>query len=377
MTTILQQFECLRDSREKLAAWGLAANIASKGLAAAKHLPKVYSRLKPAFPLRAAKSTVVDTAKGIPEAAGALSSLARPARTFKHYRDAAGPMQGASTLKQMQSAARNVLRDTAGVSKGKKTNVVGDVARTLWNPHVPTARALGTASAVGTGTPVGAPLNAALVGSLGYGGARAAGNYVDKQPITGNPRINKLFPPEARKQFNRELYYKYLPSTLWSGIRNKNPIDRQFTKDITQHFLDTGRGVAGDFGERLREAKTHSLKSLLQKQTVGRSLTKWDEISQQPFLESVRDIKMLEGVDFSTFKNSQVYASIKGLLDTLDPGDIEGRKRLVAEVGKELLKSAYPADKVNQVRNWIRNRLSKEQAQPSSPVAELGRQAAE
>ena len=157
-------------------------------------------------------------------------------------------------------------------------------------------------------------------------------------PITGHPAIDQLFPPEKRKQFNRKMYYKHLPATFWSGLLDKNPVDREFLGAIVRHLHDTGRGAADSFGERVRKSGIYSLKSLLQKQTLGRALSSIKDIAPESFVEAVQDIKVPEGMSFTKedFDSSKAYAAAQDLISTLDPGVLEDRSRLLNDIANVL-----------------------------------------
>lgn len=336
-------------------AGGVIKNVASKAkpvLAKAKPAAGAIANKVKAAPgaiaskVKAAPSaipkTVVDTAKGIPQTAGAMTSLARPVKAFKHYRDAAGSMRGAPALRQVQRAGRNLLRDTAGISTDpfhtnfKHTSAIGDALRTLWNPRVPTARGLGTARPVGSGVALGRPISAYTVGSLGVGAAGAADRYIANQPITGNQQVDALLPRPQREQFNRDLFYKHMPKTFWSGITNKNPVDSELVGEVFNRMRGAGTGALKNIGSELSGSVAHSGKKTLYNQTVGRALGALKGTTQRPLMDTVNSLRERASTSRSNIENSQAYASMRQLLGTLDPGDSRGRMLLAKQIGGEL-----------------------------------------
>jgi len=323
-------------------------NVASKTkplLAKAKAVPGAIASKVKAAPRAAASAiprTVVEASKGIPQTAGAMTSLARPVKAFKHYRDAAGSMRGAPAIRQVQRAGRNLLRDTAGISTDpfhtnfKHTSTVGDAFRTLWNPRVPTARGLGAARPVGSGVTVGRPISAYTLGSLGAGAASAADSYIASQPITGNQQVDALLPRSQREQFNRDLFYKHMPKTFWSGITNKNPVDRALVGGVFKRMREAGTGALKNFGGELSDSAAHSGKEVLRNQTIGRALSALKGTTQRPLMDTVNSLRERASTSRSNVENSQAYDSMRQLLGTLDPGDNRGRRLLAKQIGGEL-----------------------------------------
>jgi hypothetical protein len=331
-----------QDLLEKLAVGGRLKAVGGTILSIGKYLgkkllPAAAKTLKPAGSLAgttAAKTLKLpytlarDTIKGTSQALGTTSRTIRnPVQTFKNYRSPGAAVQQsikdypASPISQVGSAARNLLRDTAGVPANSKTSIVGDLGRTIWNPSIPTAGR--TASSLGTGTRVGGPILAANALLAGKGAVTKADEFIANQPITGNEKIDSYLTPESRRAFNREAAYGALPKSLWSGITGKNPVDSEVLKDLVTWAKSSLYNSRKSISEGVTESAPYSGKNHLINQVLGRLGALGADAQQRPIIQVLQSLHNNKEIDIEALQNSETYKGIVSAMGKLRPsGDL-------------------------------------------------------
>lgn len=276
-----------------------------------------------------------DTIKGTGQVLGsATRTIRNPSQTFKNYRSPGAAVQQsikdypASPISQVGSAARNLLRDTAGVSANSKTSIVGDLGRTFWNPSIPTAGR--TASSLGTGMKIGGPVLAANALLAGKGAVTKADEFIANQPITGNEKIDSYLTPESRQAYNRKLYYETFPKTLWSGLTGNNPVDKQLVNDVASRIWNSVSNSRHTIGEKSTEDIPYSLKNLVTKQVGGRIADLGDKVKHQPLVETLHALYESGDLNIENLQNSEVYKGLVASFTSLKPSDKLSKEQLEA-----------------------------------------------
>ena len=287
------------------------------------------------------------------QAPAVMSSALNPGRAFRYYRDAAGSQASVPVAKQLSSASRNLLRDVAGAGADKKTSVMGDIGRSLWNPSIPTARGVGKNSLpLGKGVSVGRLATAGLLGGAGYKGLSNAHNYLMNQPVTGISGVDETLGPEARKRMNKEIYYSMLPKTLWSGITGQNNVDRRMLKDVSSTagkqiwnalrsgFQEPSTGVTGkqlamNEAKRLAGRATQPFKSKTLLQTLG------------GMPEMVQD-------EYSDYRQSETMKGLGNVMGAALPQDRQEWSQLANRFGQNM----YGAVTDNPIANLFQSQRS-------------------
>jgi hypothetical protein len=352
----------------------LASTMAAKTLKLPSAVPRAGKRLGeslksvPKEILKLPYTVPRDVIKGTGQV---LSSAARtirnPSQTFKNYRSPGAAVQQsikdypASPISQAGSAARNLLRDTAGVPANSKTSIVGDLGRTLWNPSIPTAGR--TASSLGTGAKIGGPILAANAYVAGKGAVTKADEFIANQPITGNEKIDSYLDPASRQAYNRKLYYETFPKTLWSGITGKNPVDKQLVNDVASRIWNSVSNSRHTIGEKSTEDIPYSLKNLLTKQIGGRIADLGDKVKKQPLVQTLRALHESGDLTIENLQNSEVYKGLVASVNSLKPSDklskeqLEAYKQWLLDYVKELPSKATEA--TSQVSRHLPDQVSR------------------
>ena len=365
-----------QDLLEKLAGGKLRALMDAGRYLGKKLLPAAAKAVKPATTLAsttAAKTLKLpytlarDTIKGTGQTLGTVArTVSNPVKTFKNYRSPGAAVQQsikaypASPISQVGSAARNLLRDTAGVPANSKTGIIRDIGKTIWNPSVPTAGRVG--SSLGTGTRVGGPIVAAEAYAAGKGAVTRADEFIANQPITGNKKIDSYLTPESRREFNREAAYGAIPKSLWSGIAGKNPVDSEVLKDLVAWAKSSLYNSRKSISEGVTESAPYSGKNLFTKQLLGRLGALGDDVQQRPLVQVLKSLHENDEIDIETLQNSEVYKGIVSAMgklrpsEDLTPAQLEEYKAWIMNYIREMPSAATGA--TNQAASVLSERVS-------------------
>lgn len=274
--------------------------------------------------------TVSDAVKAIPEAVGATASLSNPKRLYDYYRQANPGM----------SMPRNLLRDVSGYGKeqmpgfgyGKfryepksKAGQIGtELASTMWNPRMPSARVAGGMSrrGFGQGQGIGRPLVAAGAGTGGYAIGNAAYQNMLDAPLTGNKEIDSSIPQHVRKKMNKEMM-KSLPRLLWSAYgKDGNPVDKSIRDDFIQNLFYNVQNEGLDYAQSLGNAGATSGRKLFLNQTIGRLAnmqSKAKKFTSTPTFESLNKLRNSKSLSTEDLQNSSLATTLKAMALASDP----------------------------------------------------------